>query len=178
MPVPDENTNNANHGNGNGQGEHKSSNRIFLTLEPEKRISKWFLGVGSARKTARTVQDFQNTMLHGDEKHRYWVAALPQGDRDRLAGRVRVEAFIYIGIGLLFGGASFLDGVRDGLSGHVSSGLFWLFMGFLAAIIGIWVGTVKFWQAHNVQRAAHLSLLEFMKLRPSHDGSADSNEGV
>ena len=172
MPLPDGNAKGAN------QDGRKPSGRIFLTLEPEKRISKWFLGVGAARNTARTVQHFQSTMLHGDEKHRYWVASLPQEDRDRLAGRVRAEAFVYIGIGLLFGGTSFLDGIHDGLSGHASSGLFWLFMGFLAAVIGIWVGTVKFWQAHNVQRASHLSLLEFMKLRQTHDGSADSNEGV
>lgn len=144
--------------------------RIFLTLEPERRLSRWIMGVGAARGTAQTVRQFQDTMLHGDEKHRYWVASLPQKDRDRLARHVRAEAFIYIVIGLFLGGAAFVNGVNDGLSGQVSGGLFWLFMGFLASLMGLWVGVVKFWQAHNVQRAAHIRLLDFLKHRADTGG--------
>lgn len=143
---------------------------IFLTLEPERRISKWFLGVNAAKGTAQTVRQFQDAMLHGDEKHRYWAARLPQEDRDRLARRVRAEAFIYIVIGLFLGGAAFFNGVNDGLSGQVSGGLFWLFMGFLASLMGLWVGVVKFWQAHNVQRAAHIRLQDFLKHRADTGG--------
>jgi hypothetical protein len=139
--------------------------RIFLTMEPEKRISKWFLGVGSARNTARIVRKFQDTMLHGDERHQYWVSRLEPKDRDELSRRVRTEAFIYLGIGLILGGASFFNGIRDGLSGSIGSGLFWLFMGFLASLIGIWIGTVKFWQSYNVQHAKHVGLLEYLRFR-------------
>jgi hypothetical protein len=168
MPRNDGNqTDTDNHG-------RKSSGRIFLTLEPEKRISKWLLGVGSAGNVVRTVKDFQDAMLHGDKKHQYWAASLPQKDRDLLAKRVRVEGFIYVGIGILFGGTSFLDSIHNGLSGHVLGGLFWLLMGFLASVMGIWTGTVKFWQAHNVQHGAHISLMEFMKLRKSPEGGGAS----
>jgi hypothetical protein len=146
-----------------------SNGRIFLTMEPEKRISKWFLGFGSARNTARIVQKFQDTMLHGDEKHQYWVSRLKQKDRNELSSRVRTEAFVYLGIGLLLGVASFCDGIKNGLSGSIGSGLFWLFMGFLASLIGIWIGTVKFWQSYNVQNAKHIGLLEYLRFRSHAD---------
>ena len=142
-----------------------SHGRIFLTMEPEKRISKWFLGVSSARNTASIVRKFQDTMLHGDERHQYWVSRLEQKDRNELSRRVKTEAFIYLGIGLFLGVASFLDGIKNGLSGSIGTGLFWMLMGFLASLIGVWIGTVKFWQSYNVQHAKHIGLLEYLNFR-------------
>lgn len=165
-----------------GQGEdrgNRSRDRVFFTLRPEKKVAGWFLGVSSARRTAKAFGEFKETMLHGDQKKAYWVAGAPRKDRVVLARRVSREAFIYIAIGGILGVSSFWSGVSDGLSGELDGGMFWLTMGLLSSVIGAWIGTVKLWQAHNVREASSLTLREFLNMpgRRPEDGSNEESHG-
>ena len=152
-------------------GKKNQNDRLFFTLKPEKKVAGWFLGVASARRTAKAFGSFKETMLHGDQKHAYWVASMPQKARDVLARRVSREAFIYIAIGGILGASAFWDGISDGLAGKVDDGLFWLTLGLLASIMGAWIGTVKLWQAYNVKKADSCTLMEFLNLAGRSDGS-------
>ncbi|MDA8378559.1 MAG: hypothetical protein M0Z50_16320 [Planctomycetia bacterium] len=153
-------------------GKKLQKDHIFFTLKPEKKVAGWFLGVASARRTGKAFGAFKETMLHGDQKHAYWVASMPQKDRDVLARRVSREAFIYISIGGILGISAFWDGISDGLAGKADEGLFWLLLGLLASTMGAWIGIVKLWQAHNVKKATHCSLMEFLNLSGHSDGGA------
>ncbi|MHB8354595.1 MAG: hypothetical protein ACYDCF_09215 [Burkholderiales bacterium] len=139
---------------------------IFFTLQPEKRIAKWFLGASSIKRTGGVVRRFQDTMLHGDAQYREWMDDAPIEERELLAKRVRREGLIYGGMGLLFSMASFGDGITHGLHGQLSTGMFWLFMGLLSGILGGWLATVKFWQAYNVRHAEHVGLRAFLMIGP------------
>ena len=151
--------------------QNPKKQRLFFTFTPEKKIAGWFLGVSSAKRTAKAFGEFHETMRHGDQKHAYWVAALSQEDRNILARRIYREAAIYIGLGGLLGISSFWEGLAEGTGGNLGAGLFWLCMGLLASVMGLWIATVKLWQAHNVRYARSVSLRDFLSL------SGKSEEG-
>ena len=148
----------------NDNKKKQKSDRIFFTFTPEKKVVKWFLGVSSAQRTAQALGKFSETMRHGDPKNAYWVAAMPEAERLLLAQRVSREAIIYIVIGGILGISAFWEGLSSGLSGNLGVGLFWLCMGLLASVMGLWIGVVKLWQSYNVKNISHISLKEFLNL--------------
>lgn len=145
------------------QNTSKKKSRIFFTAEPERRAAGWLMGTRSIQNTGRIFRDFQETMLHGDQKHSENTAYLPSSERSLLGKRLLLEAVIYMVIALILGIGSFWSGFSDFGSGEVNSAVFWLIMGFAAIFVGVWISIIKFWQKHNVENRSAISLREFLK---------------
>lgn len=135
-----------------------SKKRLFFTFRPEKRLFYWLIGARSLRNTKRAVGDFQDSMLHGDQRNAYWTASLSEEQRTILADRVRREAWLYLFVAVVLGGGSLFTSVQDALQKQFGSGLLWLIFGFIGSVFGAWMATIKFWQSSNVRNSSYISL--------------------
>lgn len=147
----------------NSNHTKNKNSKIFLTIEPEKRAVRWLTGFDSIKNTGHIFKEFQENMLHGDEKHSEYTENFSQQKKKRLGKRLSIEGVIYIFLAFLLGMGSFFSSFEDFNSKDFNGSVFWLVIGFIAVLVGSWIGLIKFWQKYNVETSEHIDLKTFVK---------------